>query len=435
MKELSEKARSLTYRLLRRSEKYIKTDMVYLAKGGFWITLGQIVSTLSVFFLAIAFANLVPPETYGTYKYLLSIAGIFAIFTLPGMSTAIARAVARGDTATIHAATRARVLWSLLGTLVAFVGSAYYFLNGNIELTIALAIIGITLPVFDTFTLYGAYLTGTHNFRLQTIFHLISQGISVTSLITTLFLTDNVLLILLAYFLPLSLIRFVLHAYTSRFFTSDVADKETLSYGKHLSLISVLGTIAGNIDKIILWKFLGPAQVAIYAFALAIPEQIKGPLKGFADLAFPKFAKQTPEQIHKNVPAIRHKLTLYALLLFLMSVLYILTAPYIFKILFPQYIESVFYSQVFSISLITGITTILSQLLAAQKKVKAQYIFNTLQPLTTITLYLILIPIFGVLGAILAFVAGRFISLGILMMIVKTVFSSPLQNDTTQSLS
>ena len=70
------KIKEKIYNLLRWSEKYTKTDMVYLAHGGFWLSFGQIISSLSSFLLAIAFANLLPKETYGNYKYILSIASI-----------------------------------------------------------------------------------------------------------------------------------------------------------------------------------------------------------------------------------------------------------------------------------------------------------------------------------------------------------------------
>ena len=81
-----EKIKIKAYNLLRWSEKWTKTDMIYLARGGFWLTLGQVISSLSAFLLAIAFANLLPKETYGEYKYILSIASILAIPTLTGMA-------------------------------------------------------------------------------------------------------------------------------------------------------------------------------------------------------------------------------------------------------------------------------------------------------------------------------------------------------------
>ena len=56
-----QKIRNKAYNVLRWSEKYTKTDMLYLAKGGSWFTVGQVVSSSSVLLLAIAFANLLPP--------------------------------------------------------------------------------------------------------------------------------------------------------------------------------------------------------------------------------------------------------------------------------------------------------------------------------------------------------------------------------------
>jgi O-antigen/teichoic acid export membrane protein len=415
--------KSKAIKLLKWSEKYTKTDMLYLAKGGFWLTVGQAVSSLSAFALAITFANLVPPETYGTYKYLLSIAAIFSLFTLPGMGTAVARAVARGDTATTHKATHARVLWSLIGTFFAFGGSAYYFINGNIELTIALAIIGVTLPVFDTFTLYNSYLAGKREFKKQTYYHVAAQLISTSILITTLFFTDNVLLILLAYFVPLLLTRFIIYIKVSQSFLKKKADKETLTYGKHLSIINIFSVIAKNTDKILLWHFLGPAQVAIYAFAIAIPEQIKGPLKGMGTLAFPKFATKTPEEIRENLPAFWRKLWLYAFLLSIISIAYIILAPLIFKLIFPQYLESVFYSQIFAISLVSAVSIMPITIIEAQKKTTVQYLLSIIQPTINILLFIIFIPPFGLLGAIGALTSGRILSMGISIFIFAHILN------------
>lgn len=397
--------------------------MVYLASGGFWLTTGQVISSLSAFSLAIAFANLLPPETYGTYKYLLSIAAIFSIFTLPGMNTAIARSVARGNEITICVATKTRVIWSFLGTLAAFAGATYYFINDNLELAIALAIIGAVLPFFDTLTTYNGQLTGKRAFKKQSIFHLLSQSVSTGSLVTALLLTNNVHLLLLAYFIPLAVTRFVLYKKITKTTSAGTPDRETITYGKHLSLISVLGVVASNIDKILLWKFLGPAQLAIYTFALAIPEQLKGPLKGVGDLAFPKFAAQTNEQIRKNMSSLWRKLALYAVGLVVISALYILAAPYIFKVFFPQYMESVLYSQIFSISLVTSISAILLSKLEAQKKIKTQYIINTIHPLTQIILLVILIPLFGIFGAVAAFIISRLAMTLFIIFLTHNTFS------------
>lgn len=405
--------RGRLYRFLRWSERYTRTDMVYLASGGFWLMLGQAISTLSAFILAVAFANLVPQATYGTYKYLTAMAALFAIFSLPGMGVAVTRASAQGNEHVIHSATRSRVLFSLIGTAVALVGSGWYWIHDNNELALALLIIAATLPVIDTTTTYLSHLAGKRRFDLQLKYQAITQAVSVPLLIAALYVTDNVLVILLAYFLPLATVRLVLYFTTAHMIPpreQDAADAETRRYGIHLTVMSILGTVASQADKVLLWQFLGPAQVAIYTFAMAIPEQLKGPLKGMGDIAFTKFAAQTPKEIRRNFPLLWRKLGLYALGLFGVSIAYIVVAPYIFQFLFPQYTDSVLYSQIFALSLITGVSSIASAILAAQKKIVVQYVITTVQPLISIALFLLLIPLFGVMGAIIAFVMSRFIA-------------------------
>jgi O-antigen/teichoic acid export membrane protein len=414
------------YGLLRRTERYTHTDMVYLASGGFWLLLAQIVSSGSAFALAITLGNFLSQETYGEYKYILSIAGLLAIFTLPGMGTAISRAVAQGDETSIHRATRVRITWSLLGTGLAFLGAGYYyFVGGNAILALALVIIAATLPFFDTFTLFDSYLVGKRRFADQTKYHALIQIISVPVLIGTAFLTTNLLLLLLAYFVPLLVMRFALYRLILRKVPhTEPADPSTLTYGKHLTAISILGIIASNVDKILLWQFLGPVQVAIYTFALAVPEQLKGPLKGIAELAFPKFAAQSEEQIRDNLGSLKRKMVLYAVFILALSIAYVIAAPYIYRLFFPQYLESVLYSQIFMFSAFALVGTIPLSILSAHKKTKEQYTLSTIQPILQCLAYLILIPFYGILGAIIARVGIRFFYIVYTYQLVKKSFTA-----------
>lgn len=419
-----ETLRGKLVRILLWVQTYTKTDMVYLASGGFWLMLGQAASSLSALALAIVFANFAPPETYGTYKYILSVAGIFAIFSLPGMNTALAHATAQGKESTIHSVTSSRVSHAFLGSVIALAGSAYYFFNENVQLSLALLIIATSLPLFDTFTSYLFYFVGKKRFDLRTKYYVLTQVISTFILIVTLLFTDNLVFILLSYFVPLVIIRTIFYYRIARnipHVSSETEKAEVKKYGKHLTVMQILGMLAGEVDKILIWKFLGPTHVAIYTLALAIPEQIKGPLKGVGELAFPKFASQTSEQIKKNLPALWRKLTLYALALFGISLLYILIAPFIFQLIFPQYVESVRYSQLFALSIVTNVASIPTAILAAQKKTSLQYIISTTQPIISIGLLIILIPLYGIMGAITALLLSKFTTLAISLLSLLTL--------------
>ena len=329
-----QKIKGKIYHLLRWSEKYFKTDMVYLAKGGSWLTLGQIVSSASSFLLAIAFANLLPKETYGIYKYVLSIMGILAIPTLSGMSTAITQAVARGYEGSFSPVLKTKIRWGLLGGLASLVLAGYYYFNGNTTLTISFLISAAFLPFMDSFGIYNALPQGRKLFGISSRYGIISQIAGVSTMITAVFLTNNLFIILLAYFIPWTLMRFIFLQITlKKFPPNQNQDPKTISYGKHLSLIGVIGTIASYLDRILIFHFLGAVEVAIYSFAIAMPEQIKGYFKNISTLTLPKLSKRSFKEINSVLYKRLLKLFIAGGLI---AGIYILAAPYIFKIFFQN---------------------------------------------------------------------------------------------------
>jgi len=75
--------------------------MVYLASGGVWLTASKVCATTASLIVSITFANLLLPETYGAYKYLLSIFAILTLTTMPGIDTSFQRAVAQSPSSKI----------------------------------------------------------------------------------------------------------------------------------------------------------------------------------------------------------------------------------------------------------------------------------------------------------------------------------------------
>lgn len=414
-----EKIKSKIYQLLRRSEKYTQTDMVYLAKGGFWLTLGQVVSFASAFLLAIAFANLLPKETFGVYKYVLSVCGILAIPALQGMGTAVAQAVARGYEGSFIPALKTKIRWGLLGGLAGLILAGYYYLQANSTLTIAFLISAAFLPFMDSFGIYDAFLQGRKLFGILTKYGIISQIIAVSALITTIFFTKHLFLILLAYFISWTLCRFVFLKITlKKFPLNQNQDPQTISYGKHLSLIGVIGTIAAYLDRLLIFHYLGAAEVAVYSFAIAPPEQLKAVLKNIHFLALPKFAQREKEEIRKTI---FKKVFKFFLFLLPVVVAYILAAPFLYKIFFPKYLESIFYSQLFALSLITAVAVLPYSALQSQMAKKELYLYNTWAPVIQIIFLFVFIYFYGLLGAILARVISRFINLGISFWLIKKI--------------
>ncbi len=397
------------YKLLRWSEKYTKTDMVYLASGGLWLTVGQIMSSLSSLLLAIAFANLLPRETYGVYKYVLSIVSILSIPTLSGMNTAVTQAVARGYDGSFLPALKTRIKWGVLGGVLSVGLAGYYFINGNTDLTISFLIASVFLPILDPLSSYSSILHGKKMFKQYSRYFILTKVFSVSILITTIFLTNKLFIILLAYFISWTLIHFIFLKITLRKISlNNKKDEKTIKYGKHLSFINLLGAISGQLDKILVFHFMGAVDLAIYSFAIIPIEQAKGVLKNVQSLAFPKFAQNTITEIKKTILP---KIVKFSIIIFIITIFYVLMADILYKIFFPNYMDSAYYSKIFSISLVTIPLLIITSIFRAQKMTKTIYQFNIITSIFNIIIIFLSIYFYGIIGLIIARVMARFFNL------------------------
>ncbi|MBR9705588.1 oligosaccharide flippase family protein [Candidatus Pacearchaeota archaeon] len=317
-------------------------------KGSFWLTAGNFVSSAGIFLSAIVFANLIPKEVYGTYKYVLSMAGVLSILSLSGMDSAVMHAVARGYEGSFLPAIKSKISWGLLSTLSSLGLGGYYYFNNNLTLAFSFFLIATFLPFFNTLVIYNSFLQGKKRFDLLSKYKMISQIIAVSLLILVLFLTKNLFLILFVYFASWTILRFVFLKKTiKKFPPNKEIDPETISYGKHSSLIDIIATITTSLDGLLIFHYLGPIELAIYSFALAPILQIKGVLKNVPMLATPKLAQKTTKEINtllkKRIIALFFAGAVIALV-------YTLFAPLIYKIFFPKYLDSVFFTQLFSLS-------------------------------------------------------------------------------------
>jgi len=396
MENLKNKVR----KTLKWSERYFKTDMIYIAKGGSWLTLSRIVTSTSSLLLAIAFANLLPKETYGSYQYILSIASLLAIPTLSGINTALTRAVAQGYEGSIVPALKTRIRWGLLGGLASLILAGYYFINGNNPLTIAFLITAIFMPIMDPLGIYGSFLTGKRKFKTTTSYSIISEIARAVILISTIYFTKNILLVLFAYYISNTLLRFIFLMRTLKKVerNSKIAP-DTVSYGKHLSLMGVIGAAAMQIDKILMWHFFGPISLAIYAFALSPVSQLRTLLRPIETLATPKLAGNNIAEIKKTLP---HKMLKMFFILIPIVVAYIVSAPYIYKLIFPQYMDSVIYSQFLALTLLFFPQKMMGATFTVHARKKVLYIISIINPSVKILGLIILLPMFGLAGAIAA---------------------------------
>ncbi len=401
--------KSRIFSLLRWSEKYTKTDMVYLAKGGFWLNLNYLFDSIFSFIIILAFAHFLSQETYGVYKYITSVAGVLVAFSLTGMKMAVIRATAQHFEGVFKKSLLKQLWWSVPQFIIFCGVGAYYLYQGNSVFGISFLAISILVPLSSIANTYAAFLQGRTEFKTLSLYGLCSNFFSFIVIGTAVIFTKNPLFLVLAYYSGRAIINiFFCWRTFITYKPNSLFREEDLSYGKHLSLMNIIGTIAAQIDNVIVFHYLGPAPVAIYNFATAIPERLKGLFGFVGTVALSRMAEKKNLEIGKSI--IR-KTTVLALAAALVTVCYIIVAPFLFSLLFPKYVESVLYSQIFSISMIAVASSIPIGALYAKKLQKELYLLSIIGPLLKIASFVAATFYFGLWGAIIVKVLHSFFQL------------------------
>lgn len=405
--------------LLRFSERYTKTDMVYLASAGGWLFIARALAAVAGLAATFALAKLLTPESFGTYKFVLSLFGIIAAFSLSGIGTAVVQAVARGFEGAYKSAYRSSLIWSAPMSLIALGVAGYYFYNGNELLGTSLIIVALAAPFIQSGNLFDSYLVGKQKFKSEAVLGTLSAVVPLFSAVLLAALTSSTFFAVGGFLIASALTNAALYHYVLwRYAPRSNEDPETASFGKHLSVMGILGAISFQADRVLIFHELGAVALAVYALALAVPQQLRFGSKMLATAALPKLSSGDPAAIHKALPR-------KAFIIFLVSVAiagsYILIAPLFFHTFFPEYAAAVPYSQFFALVILFFPATLYQQYLTARMEKEKLYLLQTVVPLVKIVLLFVLIPPYGIWGAIGAILGMELFRLFLIMYLFTKV--------------
>ena len=374
--------------------------MVYLFNSAFWINLGSLSVTGFSFLLYLAYANFLPKEIYGTYQYLISIGAIVGAFTLTGMNSAISRSIARGFEGSFRKSIGIQLRWGMLPLLGAWAAGAYYFANGNLTLGYGLVLLGLFVPINNALNTYGVFPGARKDFKNAFLLNLFNNVLYYPALIIAAYFSKNALILLAVNLVAQSIILIFLYRATLRIYSPNTeVDPETMRYGAHLSLMGLIGTIAGQLDSVLAFHFLGAAPLALYSFATGIPDRIAALTKFLQLAAFPKMATQDNDSIRKSIlPKVGWAVAGSAII----AGAYMVIANIFFATFFPQYIGAVPYSIAYSLIIIPWASGIFTTALTANRSVRALYFFNIISPILQIISLFVGVIYWGLWGLVFA---------------------------------
>ncbi len=396
------------HHLFQWAEKYFKTDIRYLLSGTFWSTLAQILSLIISLILATVVSRYLPKEIYGTYKYIFSAVAFISTFSLTGLGATVFQSTARGYDGALKEGFWINLQWSAFVFIGSLALATYYFSAGNNTLAIGMLFAGCLSPFLSSVNLASSFLAGKKDFKRQSMyFGWIGNGFPTLALIATIFFTQNPLWLVLVYCITNTALSFYFYFRTISIYQPDPEKKDAgmLSYAKHLSVIGVLGGIATSIDQVLLFHYVGATSLAIYIFSTSILDQAKGPMKTLDSMMQVRFANHPNKNIRESMG---NKFLWLTLSVVVCVTAYIFIAPFLFRFLFPAYIEAVPYSQVYAISLLSLAFGPASSYLVAKKKIRAQYINSVVGWTAQILFVSIGVIWWGLWGLIIARVLSRF---------------------------
>lgn len=388
-------------RLFGWGERITRINLRSFLHGWAWLFSGQIIGTATALLLALGYAHFLSQETYGTYKYVLAIFGILSVFSLPGMGDAVQKGVAQGREGVFWDTFKKRLCWSFFGGLLSAVIGIYYFINGNSLLAAVFVAVSPFLVFTDTFSHFNALLMGRKQYRQVSFYAMGIQVLSALVIFIVVFLTNEVFYVVLAYVASFTLFRGLAFWDTvHRYPPNNVHDKDGTRYGSHMSVLNVFGLISGQLDSILLWHFLGPVPLAIFSFAQAASDHARKAFKLVTtSMAFTTFAGQDKKTIQATL---LRKVLLAHFATVPLAIMLALIVPYLYYFLFPTYIASIPYAQVMLLLLAFTPTRLLSTAVNAKGSINDIYFMNLSVSVTQSLLLIVLVPFFGIWGAIFA---------------------------------
>lgn len=402
----------LTRRITTYTAHHFRIDAHYFFTGGFWLTLIQVITVLGALIVSSVFAHVLDEAQYGIYRYIIGLGALLTSFSLTGMGQSIFQTAGLGHRRFYHIGNTKSLLYSIGISITALIGCLYYFYQGNTELALGCLLIALFQPLFNTYQQIFSFLQGERRFKEST---LIQGGktIAVTLVcIISIYITQEIFWLLFVYFASNAGINFLVHILyqpKKEALVDHEVEHRYMSYARNLSVQNIIANVAYRLDSIIVFQQLGALSLAIYTIANILPEQIKGAFKNILTLLVPKYAA------HENMESIKKSMLKRSVQSFcafgVITLLYILFAPFLYQLLFPKYQSSILLSQLIALSFPAMISLIPMSALQAHIKQKELNALNMQVSVIMIITTGVLTTTHGLIGAVVAKILSRYIGL------------------------
>lgn len=371
--------------------------------GGIWLFFEKILLLGKGLLLAYLYANWLSREVYGQYQFVIAFLGVVSVLIFPGMGVAMVQALARNKDGIFSRAASLLFRTSFFGSIVLVLSALAYFLLSEVNLAKSLLLLAVVFPGYIVMNIWRYYYTGKVRFDLLVKTSIIFETISLLfTLFALFFFPQLVWLVIFGIVLPIPFsLLLVWKLYVK---TRDMdSDDDNIHFGKRISYTVGLSTLATYGDKLLLGHFLGFSELAVYSIAMIIPEQAKGAIASFMVPLLPQYS------VAEKKGEMRDHFIFFVVISFACAMMLYLLMPIFFKIVFPQYVDGTSFARMLLGVLLFIPFVLLETFFRAKKKERVVFRANLIGSVTSLVFVVVLVPIFGIMGAIFAKLLGQFV--------------------------
>jgi len=375
-----------------------------------WLIAGRVASRSTAaivgFVGTVVWTRAFGKDVYGNYQIIAAAIAIVTSLCLPGLDDAALISSAKNKDGNLTPIIRQRVVVSVVGALaLAAFGLVRYYVT-DLPMALAFVIAAVTFVPIQLQTIWDNFANGKRKFRLLMVGEV---AVALASLVAVSGFAaigwtdaDNLPWVVLGTLGLTAITALVLVGTLER--TNQDRDPAIVRYGHHVTVASLFAWVLKS-DRLIIGEVLSAADTATLAVALVLPNQVKIFFTAFEQVFLPKVTEAP--SVAAAWDYIRPRMFRLWAAYTTLGVVGFLLLPVFIPLAFSQkYVDVIPYAKWLWLSLcLSSPFTFLASILNSQRDKRFLYIKNLSNPLIMLALFAILIPPYGILGAIVARIA------------------------------
>lgn len=392
----------------------LSIDRRFLAQSTWWINIDQGVRALTDLGIAVLLTRLVSQEIYGQYQLLVSLFMVMAVSCLSGFNGSLLRAMANSYDGTWREVTRLSWRWSVVGVVVMWAFGGYWLARGAAGVGWTMVLAGIVMPFFHIRRRWQVVLHAKEKFKQRAVYNSLSSAALITAMAAAAAVWPDQIVNL---FLVNILVQTIWHTWwyerTLVEVKNDRVEEGWRSSGYKLLAAEVFGVAYAHLDKLLLAVWLGAEQLAIYAVAIMLGEGVKLFLANFIAIYIPRLHQRGAAKAYKKV--MQHKWWLAGGLVSVMVIMWAVIPWLLVSLFTGKYTASVPYAQLYLLVIPWHFIASLAGYMLIREKKEGYYTRSmVVAGLVNVLMYIVLIPWWGIYGAVLGSI-GYYAVMGALL--------------------